>query len=63
MVSKYANLPAQTFYILQSDSLQRGLVGDIMSRFEKRGYNHSPIYPVHVVPNIIIAISLLLSNL
>jgi nucleoside-diphosphate kinase len=33
-----ADATERTFIMIKPDGVQRGLVGDIISRFEKRGY-------------------------
>jgi nucleoside diphosphate kinase len=49
MVSRYALHPRQHSNKPGSNCLQRGLVGDIICRFEKRGYEEISILSVCIV--------------
>lgn len=42
------SLTERTYIMIKPDGVQRGLVGEIISRFEKKGYKCVPLLPVIV---------------
>lgn len=38
---KAGSLSERTYIMIKPDGVQRGLVGDIISRFEKKGYKYA----------------------
>lgn len=43
-----ANTQEHTYIMIKPDGVQRGLVGEIIKRFETRGYHLSALKMVHV---------------
>lgn len=49
-----SNIEEQTYIMIKPDGVQRGLVGEIIKRFEQRGYHLSALKMVQVYNNEII---------
>lgn len=47
--SKMANVNERTYIMIKPDGVQRGLVGEIIKRFEQRGYHLVALKLVHVI--------------
>jgi len=47
-VSKMAGKHERTFLAVKPDGVQRGLVGDVLKRFEQRGYKIVALKMIHV---------------
>ncbi|VDB97659.1 unnamed protein product [Peniophora sp. CBMAI 1063] len=46
-----ANIKERTYIMVKPDGVQRGIVGDIISRFEKRGFKLIALKLVHATPD------------
>jgi nucleoside-diphosphate kinase len=44
-----ANVNERTYIMIKPDGVQRGLVGEIIRRFEQRGYHLTALKMVHVM--------------